>query len=171
MPKGELNERNLPFRRFKPREERHRRIREALEMHEKGETKYAICHALDMDIRTLNNILSGKTKAPKLGKPEDFKPLPPEPQEEALLEEPAPSESQSVEFLRNARDNPDLAWADRIKCALAVAKLESGPEEGWTAPTDPRLWAEALADALASQPVGVLEDALSRLNLKSAPEV
>jgi hypothetical protein len=67
-------------------------------------------------------------------------------------EPPPPSESDSVGFLREARDNPDLVWADRIKCALAVAKLESGDDgQGWQAPADQALWAEALVDAFAAQ--------------------
>lgn len=151
----------------RPHEERVAKAIEARDLSEKGWKKWQIAKQLRMDVRTVEKVLAGNESRfydpnftptsvyipVKKSRPVSERPLEPEPPEP-----PPPTESDSVEFLRNARDNPKLAWADRIKCALAVAKLESGDEgETWQPPSDPKLWAEAVLDAVSSQSKGVLE--------------
>lgn len=149
-------------KRKRPLEERLRLVPEIHRLKAEGWKVYAIAKQLRMDQRTVKSVLAGTAEQwkpspienPRWRKAKTYTPdnlekveLPPEP-----LPDAPPSESDSVEFLRNARDNPGLAWADRIKCALAVAKLESGDSgEAWSPPDDVGLWAEALADAILAQ--------------------
>lgn len=146
---------NSHTRRF-PKEERLKRSKEARDLWATGKwKKWQIAKQLRMDVRTVEKVIEGRDEfkeileATPTGDPTPlvFEPLAPEP-----IPDAPPSESESVEFLRNARDNPRLAWSDRIKCALAVAKLESGDSgETWKPPQDNELWAEALADAIQAQ--------------------
>jgi len=43
--------------------------------------------------------------------------------------------SGNLAFLVAARDNATVPWADRIRAAIAVAKLEA-PSDAWVAPSD-----------------------------------
>ena len=164
-------------RRKRSREEREKAYVEAHKLFKEGWKTHQIAKALRMDARTAKEILEGRAvqwkpeavsesgeyipTAPrkryykKLDHSVPGQPLPeltPEP-----IPEAPPTEKESVVFLRTARDNPKLAWADRIKCALAVAKLESGEAgEAWTPPEDASLWAEALADAILAQTPNVV---------------
>ena len=138
-----------------PRSTGLRLYKEMRALYEKGVTKSEIRRATGLSRNTIDRMLAHprqdeltawatRDEVRVLAPVPELTPEPPE--------SPAPSESDSVEFLREARDNPDLAWADRIKCALAVAKLESGDDgKGWTAPSDQTLWASALVDAFAAQ--------------------
>jgi hypothetical protein len=127
--------------------------REVLRLKEEGWKAYNIARSLRMDYRTVLRVLHGegiyehlKDEIADEERPTSLLPF------EPLDPEPPPTESVSIQFLKDARENPKIPWADRIKCALAVVKLESGGDsEGWVAPTDPVLWAEALKDAIEVQ--------------------
>jgi len=62
--------------------------------------------------------------------------------------------SGSIDFLKSVQADMRVPITERIKCAIAVARLETAKEaSSWTPPSDPTLWAEALADAFrASSP-------------------
>ena len=55
----------------------------------------------------------------------------------------------SIEFLKAVQEDRTVPITERIKCAIAVARLETAKEaSSWTPPTDARLWGEAMLDAL-----------------------
>jgi len=74
--------------------------------------------------------------------------LDPQPGEPAELPSELPDD---LGWLRSVRDNPSVAWSDRIRASLAVLKLEGSQQEsGWEPPSGAQ-WQRLLADLIDSQ--------------------
>lgn len=67
------------------------------------------------------------------------------------------SEDPNLRVLRELRDDPSVAPADRVRSALALLGQGPGDGEPWTPPTSQEDWADILVEILKVQPDAVKE--------------
>lgn len=75
--------------------------------------------------------------------------------EELPRELEAESADPNLRVLRELRDDPGVAPADRVRAALALMGQGPGDDEAWSPPTSQESWADILVEILKVQPEAV----------------
>jgi len=76
----------------------------------------------------------------------------------------------SIDFLKSVQADLRVPITERIKCAIAVARLETAKEaSAWTPPSDSNLWAEAMADAFKASSLEAQSKAREKLSIPPEP--
>lgn len=77
----------------------------------------------------------------------------------------------SIGFLKTVQADTRVPITERIKCAIAIARLETAKEaSSWTPPTDPTLWAEAMVDAFKASSPDAQQMVKAFLSPKESPK-